>query len=56
MRVRHIFICGLPVSTVFVHHTSQTKDRGRVAEWLRCCATNRKDSGTIPGGVIGILH
>jgi hypothetical protein len=27
-----------------------------VAQWLRCCATNRKASGSIPAGVTGILH
>ena len=27
-----------------------------VAQWLRCCATNRKVAGSIPGGVIGISH
>jgi len=27
-----------------------------VAQWLRCCATNRKVAGSIPAGVIGILH
>ena len=27
-----------------------------VAEWLRCCATNRKVAGSIPAGVIGIFH
>ena len=27
-----------------------------VAQWLRCCATNRKVAGTIPDGVIGIFH
>ena len=26
------------------------------AQWLRCCATNRKVAGSIPAGVIGILH
>jgi len=26
-----------------------------VAQWLRCCATNLKVAGSIPGGVIGIL-
>jgi len=25
-----------------------------VAQWLRCCATNRKVAGSIPGGVTGI--
>jgi len=24
-----------------------------VAQWLRCCATNRKVPGSIPAGVIG---
>ena len=27
-----------------------------VVQWLRCCATNRKFAGSIPGGVIGIFH
>ena len=25
-----------------------------VAQWLRCCATNRNAAGSIPNGVIGI--
>jgi len=33
------------------------KSRGTaVAQWLRCCATNRKGAGSIPAGVIGIIH
>jgi hypothetical protein len=27
-----------------------------VAQWLRHCATNRKVTGSIPDGVIGIFH
>ena len=27
-----------------------------VAQWLRCCAKNRKVAGSIPDGVIGIFH
>ena len=27
-----------------------------VAQWLSCCATNRKVAGWIPDGVIGIFH
>ena len=27
-----------------------------VAQWLRCCATNRKVAGSIPAGVIAIFH
>ena len=28
----------------------------KVAQWLRCCAANRKVAVSIPGGVIGIFH
>jgi len=27
-----------------------------VAQWLRCCTTNRKVAGSIPAGVIGIFY
>ena len=27
-----------------------------VAQWLRCCATNRKVAGSIKDGVTGIFH
>ena len=27
-----------------------------VVQWLRCCATNRKVTGSIPAGFIGIFH
>ena len=27
-----------------------------VAQWLRCCDTNRKVAGSIPDDVIGIFH
>ena len=27
-----------------------------VAQWLRCCATNRKVAGSFPDGVIGIFR
>ena len=27
-----------------------------VAQWLRCCATNRKIAGSIKDGVFGIFH
>ena len=26
-----------------------------MAQWLRCCATDRKVAGSIPGGVIGFF-
>ena len=27
-----------------------------VAQWLRCCVTNRKVAGSIPAAVIGIFR
>ena len=30
--------------------------RTAVAQWLRCCATNRKVAGWIPDAVTGIFH
>ena len=30
-------------------------DRGRVAQWLRCCAAIRKVAGSIPVGVSGFF-
>jgi len=27
-----------------------------VAQWLRCCARNRKATGSISAGVVGIFH
>jgi hypothetical protein len=29
---------------------------GLIAQWIRCCATNRKVAGSIPAGVTGIFH
>ena len=26
-----------------------------IAQWLRCCVTNRKDAGSIPAGVSGFF-
>ena len=38
------------ILSLFLHGTTA------VAQWLRCCATNRKVVGSIPAGVIGIFH
>jgi hypothetical protein len=43
---------GMPGFEVPSHHLFGTA----VAQWLRCCATNQKVAGSIPGGVIGIFH
>jgi len=31
------------------------KEETAVAQWLKCCAINRKVAGSIPAGVIGFL-
>jgi len=41
----------------YVHISLYNHGRGTtVAQWLRCCATNRKVAGSIPAGVIEICH
>ena len=42
------------LQTYFVFDFSPSSSA--VAQWLRCCATNRKVAGSIPDGVIGIFH
>ena len=41
----------LPISVVV-----PSKIGTAAAQWLRCCATNRKVAGSIPAGAIGIFH
>ena len=36
-------------------HTVLVVSGTAVAHWLRCCATNRKVSGSIPAGVSGVF-
>jgi len=48
----------LPQNAVYitiVYITTQIIDT-TVAQWLRCCATNRKVAGSIQTGVTGIFH
>ena len=35
--------------------TTLFNDGDTVAQWLRCCATNRKVAGSIPAGVSGFF-
>ena len=52
----HVFCLYRSVFSV-VTTTTTTDHMGTVvAQWLRCCATNRKVTGSIPDGVIGIFH
>ena len=38
------------------HYSLLLYVRTAVAQWLRCCTTNRNVAGSIPDGVIGIFH
>ena len=42
-----------PLGTEFLYITELYQGTA-VAQWLRCCATNRKVAGSIPGDVIFI--
>jgi len=45
--------CGNPITVLIV--ISYMIWGTAVAQWLRCCATNRKDAGSIPAGVSGLF-
>jgi len=48
--------CFVGCRTVDVEYQSVSLCQGTaVAQWLRRCATNRKVTGSIPDGVIGIF-
>ena len=40
-----------PLCNIFPHVSQKA-----IAQWLRCCATNRKVAGSIPAGIIQIFH
>jgi len=42
------------LSVLFYITTSRNRGAA-VAQWLRCCGTNKKVAGSIPAGVIGIF-
>ena len=44
----------IPACTIFRQKTPPFQTA--VAQWLRCCATNRKVAGSIPDGVIGVFR
>jgi len=58
----------IPKTAILFHHSrteiifpaiwptiSNRYPRYKVAQWLRCCTTNRKVAGSIPAGVAGIF-
>ena len=61
-----ILICNLAINktnylqlnsiSVFIFYVLLRNTKGTaVAQWLRCCATNRKVAGSIPAGVSGFF-
>ena len=50
------FIAGYRLSEKVSEKFCCSVKDSAVAQWLRCCATNRKVAGSIPDGVIGIFH
>jgi hypothetical protein len=48
--------CSFTAPYAFMVFTGMTLWGTAVTQWLRYCATNRKVTGSIPDGVIGIFH
>ena len=50
--------CGGTCSDMlaYIFHFLLFNRRTAVAQWLRCCATNRKIAGSVPAGDTGIFH
>ena len=47
----------LLISELFLNYIADTQNKwAAVAQWLRCCATNRKVAGSNPAGVTGIFR
>jgi len=48
--------CSCRTTAVFLGIKKVPHNNGdAVAQWLRCCATNQKDAGSIPAGVSGFF-
>jgi len=47
----HMHTCMCVSTYIHIHIREGTA----VAQWLRCCVTNRKVAGSIPAGVIGFF-
>ena len=48
--------CKKPALYIYNYGLCIILEGTAVAQWLRCCATNRKVAGSILDGVIGIFH
>jgi len=49
------FVLRLLCLTHLILFFTSSDERTAVAQWLRCCATNRKVTGSIPAGVSGFF-
>ena len=56
MDITKVCGCLLREGAVIYFKTLSKLSGTAVAQWLRCCATNRSVAGSIPDGVIGICH
>jgi len=54
--VRRVFCSLILKMKLVLPSLPQSSEATAVAQWLRCCATNRKVAYSIPAGVIGIFH
>ena len=52
----NFYFSSFPPLSFLFFHSLLTESGTAVAQWLRCCATNRKIAGSIPDGVIGIFY
>ena len=52
----NLFQMSVAVVTRYILKASPKYLGTAVAQWLRCCATNRNVAGSIPAGVTGIFH
>jgi len=50
-----LYVKAVRLSTRIHFHKAFINLRTAVAQWLRCCATNRKVTDFIPAGVHGIF-
>ena len=51
----YVTTCNLVERTQSFERILHIRRGTAVAQWLRCCATNRKVAGSIPAGVIGFF-
>jgi hypothetical protein len=60
MHITHTDASHVPYNDTYTYSflilSTELHVEAAAAQWLRNCATNRKDAGSIPDGVNGIFH